>query len=388
MAAMGLLACGQDSSSRAGELGNPDGGGFPGAAPLGDGGPGPTFTPQGDAAIEGFDGNNGAACALVSANVGLLPVHLAFAFDVSGSMGKGDKEWHDKALKWDPVVLATRTFFEQGASELDRSAGSGIFASLTFFPEDGDEGDRCEESAYAEPDVPMTALPSTRFGAAIDAIEPQSEDDWRGGTPTLWVMRGTRGFVAKERAARPGNYAIVLVTDGYPQGCDEDSDSIEAVVDEAQAAAADGVRTYVIGVANPPIDDAPDTVSDLHQVASAGQTETAYLVDTGSPAATIDKFSSAVQAIREASASCAIAIPQPPDGQLFDRQKVAVSYRSQGSDVEFSYDAQCAGARGWHYDNPAAPTHIELCPSSCAAVKADPQALLKILFACDTRILF
>ena len=28
-----------------------------------------------------------------------LPVHLAFAFDVSGSMGKGDEPWHDKSAQ-------------------------------------------------------------------------------------------------------------------------------------------------------------------------------------------------------------------------------------------------------------------------------------------------
>jgi hypothetical protein len=378
MATSCVLACGSDSGSRAPGSGEARGG-FPGAAPPADGGA--SFPPT-DAAlgpIGTLDGGAGA-CAQVSTGVGLLPVHLAFAFDVSGSMGKGDEEWHDKTLKWDPVVQATRSFFEQPQS-------SGIFASLTFFPADGDEDERCDANAYAEPDVPMTPLPSTRFGAAIDAIEPESEDDWRGGTPTLFVMRGTRDLVTAQRADQAGNYAIVLVTDGYPQGCDDEDDSIDAVVAEAQGAARDGVRTYVIGVANPPIDDAPDTVSDLHEIASAGQTQRAYLVDTGSPTATVSAFSAAVQAIREQSASCAIAIPDPPNGEQFDRQKVAVSYQSGGSQIELGYDAACAGVRAWRYDDPAAPTRIELCPSTCDEVKQDPQAALEILFACDTLIL-
>jgi hypothetical protein len=282
MATSCLLACGSDSGARAPGSGAGD---FPDAAPSGDG---DASSPRNDAAlgpVGTLDG--GGACAQVSTGVGLLPVRLAFAFDVSGSMGKGDEDWHDKTLKWDPVVQATRSFFEQPQS-------SGIFASLTFFPEDGDEDERCDADAYAEPDVPMTALPSTRFGAAIDAIEPESEDDWRGGTPTLFVMRGTRALVAAQRAEQPGNYAIVLVTDGYPQGCDDEDDTIEAVVAEAQAAAGDGVRTYVIGVANPPISGAPDTVSDLHEIASAGQTQRAYLVDIGSPTVTVSVFSAAV----------------------------------------------------------------------------------------------
>ena len=44
------------------------------------------------------------------------------------------------------------------------------------------------------------------------------------------------------------------MTDGYPQGCDDADDTIEAVVAEVEAARADGIDTYVIGVANPPID--------------------------------------------------------------------------------------------------------------------------------------
>ena len=76
-------------------------------------------------------------------------------------------------------------------------------------------------------------------------------------------MAGTVGFVLAEREAHPGRYAIVLVTDGYPQGCDDADDEIAAVVAEVEAALEEGITTYVIGVANPPIDGAPDTVTDL-----------------------------------------------------------------------------------------------------------------------------
>ena len=50
----------------------------------------------------------------------------------------------------------------------------------------------------------MTALPSAEFGDAIDAIEPESSDDWRGGTPTVWVMRGTRRSSPAYREDHPG----------------------------------------------------------------------------------------------------------------------------------------------------------------------------------------
>lgn len=323
------------------------------------------------------DGGGVQACATASSAAALEPVYLAFAFDVSGSMGKGDAPWHDKSLKWDPVVLATRTFFEDDAS-------AGLTASLTFFPEDGDEDERCLQDAYAEPDVSMTALPSTEFGAAIDAIEPTSADDWRGGTPTAWVMRGTHAFALRHRQDHPGRYAIVLVTDGYPQGCDDADDSIEAVVDEVELARADEIATYVVGVENPPLPDAPETLSDLHEIATAGGTEQAFLIDTGDPAATSRSFTQAIDAIRATSISCALAIPDPPDGKTFDKERVAVRYASgSAAATRFSYDPSCAGNSAWHYDDPTDPHQIVLCESTCNLVKSDPDASFEVEFACE-----
>lgn len=355
---------------------NPTGGAA--AASGGTGGQAGTFAGSGGSS-EPLDLGDGGdeACASASASTELKRVHLAFAFDVSGSMGKGDEPWHDKALKWDPVVLATRTFFEDASSD-------GLSASLTFFPEDGDDGERCVQDAYEEPDVAMMALPSTAFGEAIDAIEPQSEDDWRGGTPTVFVMRGTASFVEHYRQDNEGRYAIVLVTDGYPQGCDDEDDTIEAVVSVIEDARADDVATYVIGVANPPIDDAPDTVSDLHALAEAGGTEQAYLIDTGDPEATASAFTQAIAAIRETAITCSLAIPDPPEGKSFDKERIAVHFTIDGGEQQsVAYDASCANGAGWHYDDPAAPSEIVLCERTCEVVQGDTRAAFEVELACE-----
>ncbi|WP_438043988.1 vWA domain-containing protein [Sorangium sp. So ce128] len=319
----------------------------------------------------------GGACATQTAAASLQPVYLAFAFDVSGSMGKGDKDWHDKDLKWDPVVAATKQFFSDPGSE-------GLTASLSFFPADDD---KCSVEIYATPDVPLTPLPSDAFAEAIAAIEPESSDDWRGGTPTAWVMRGTSGFIEAQRQQNPGKYAIVLVTDGYPQGCDEASDTIDAVVADAQAALAEGVPTYVIGVENPPIDGAPDTLDDLHEIAAAGGTEGAVLIDTGDPSQTTAAFKAAVDRIRGASVSCTMAIPLPPNGSAFDKEKVRVLYTSGSSaTTELVYDQSCAIEGAWRYDEPGSPTQIVLCADACTTVQADMVAKLSVDFTCESVI--
>ncbi len=249
------------------------------------------------------------------AETSLEPVFLAFAFDVSGSMGKGDEPWHDRTLKWEPVVAATRQF-------LEAPAAAGLTASMTFFPADGDEDERCEDETYAEPDVPMTDLPSPEFGAALDVI---GAEDWRGGTPTLHVARGTIAYVQAQRAQQPGKYAIVLVTDGYPQGCDDEEISELASIVSGVAAE---LPTYVIGVQNPPIDDAPDTTSNLQSIAEAGGTEHAYLIDTGDPSRTASAFSGAIDAIRGAAVACTVEIPLPPDGRVFDKEASSCATRT------------------------------------------------------------
>jgi hypothetical protein len=316
-------------------------------------------------------------CGKVTASAELEPVYLAFDFDVSGSMGKGDKKWHDKSLKWDPVVAATRAFF-------DAPTSAGLTASLVFFPVEGGDSARCAQMPYETPDVPMTPLPSGAFGAAIDAIEPQSSSDWRGGTPTAWVVRGTLAFLKSYRSDHPGRFAIVLVTDGYPEGCSADDDMIATVAADVHAALADGISTYVIGVANPPISGAPDTVSNLQQIAVAGGTDHAFIIDTGDPAGTTSAFGAAVDSIRSASIACELDLPKPPDGRSFDKEKVSVLYASGANPaMDLPYEGACASAGGWHYDDPSQPSKIVLCEDACSTVKADSHASLSVAFVCE-----
>jgi hypothetical protein len=330
----------------------------------------------------GSNDDAGAACVrTASAETALAPVHLAFAFDVSGSMGKLDFPYHDPKLKWEPVVAAAKGFFGDARS-------SNLFASLVFFPIDSGESKRCAADSYAKPDVPVTALPSDAFASAIDAITPKSSSDWRGGTPTLAVLEGTLGFIEPLAKDDPASkYAIVLVSDGYPQGCSDTDDKIETVVAAVKKAAAD-IPTYVIGVANPP--GGPDTVTNLNDIAAAGGTKRAFIIQTGDPSATISAFQDAVGSIRDSQLTCDFEIPPLPAGQSFDPTRANVDYASSTSDAsasteELAYDADCQSNRAWRYDDPAAPTRMVLCDATCTAVRADPHASLHVEFGCTRR---
>ncbi len=316
-------------------------------------------------------GAPGEACAKQTARATRQPVYLAFAFDVSGSMGKGDKPWHDRALKWDPVVSATQAFFEDAKSE-------GFSASLTFFPAGGGEDARCEAESYRQPDVAMTALPSEEFGRALAAM---GMEEWRGGTPTLHVVQGVFDQIAAGQMTQPGRYALVLVTDGYPQDCDDDE--IENVAALVQTKAGE-IPTYVIGVANPPIEDAPDVTTNLADIAKAGGTGNAYVIDTGNPAQTVADFKKTIDTIRSSAVSCNLPIPAAPAGQTFDKKKVSVKYSGAGT---LAYDGECKAASSWHYDSPDQPTEIVLCPDTCKALQMDEAAELAVDFECEQVIL-
>jgi len=372
--------CGQDGGDKADEapaVGGADtvpagSGGAPPAAPSAVGGSSPALlvATGGAESAEGLGEGGAATCAATHAQATLRPVRLAFLLDVSGSMGKLDHPWHDPALKWEPVGAGTEAFFGDPAA-------AGIEATLTFFPA---EDDRCDTESYLTPDVPLTALPSPLFAEAIAAVTPESEDDWRGGTPTLAALGGVISALRPTAEAEPDvAHAIVLVTDGYPQDCDDDS--IESVA-AAAAAVADLLPTFVIGVRNPPLEDAPDTVSDLAAIAVAGGTGAAFLIDTGDPAATTSELLAVIDGIRGAALACDLTLPPPPAGQELDPRRVRVTYTSGPTALELGYDAACANADGWHYDDPAAPTTLHLCEGACATAKRDPSASLDVEFAC------
>jgi hypothetical protein len=318
--------------------------------------------------------SGGPVCATVTSAATLEPVYLAFAFDVSGSMGKGDYPWHDASLKWDPVVAATRGFLEDQAS-------TGLLASLTAFPSP-DEDDRCEASTYATPDVAMVELPSSSFGEALAAIR---KDDWRGGTPTRVAVQGVLDYIRGFRVEHPGHYALVLVTDGYPQGCDDDGiDAVQEVVRDA----ASEVPTYVIGVKNPPLVDsdgnpAPDTVSNLARVAEAGGTDRAFIIDTGDPDQTLADFRSAIDEIRGVALACNVDVPKAPDGRVFEKDQVVVGYASGAAQTQLVYDESCTAEGAWHYDDVAAPSQVVVCPATCSAVQAGFEAKLQVGFTCE-----
>jgi hypothetical protein len=310
-------------------------------------------------------------CAAQSAASELRHVSLAFLFDVSGSMGGGDRTRFE--TKWVPVVAASEAFF----SETDAAA---LSASLTFFPS-ADADTRCTASAYAQPDVADTALPSPLFAEAIARLNyGATTNNWRSSTPTLPAYEG---LVASLGSAPTDTLrAIVMVTDGVPANCG-DADDVQRV---AEAVRQSGIMTFVVGVANPPGDDAGDNLANLDVVAVAGGTERAFIIATGDPAQTEADFKAVIDGIRGVTLACNLEIPLPPSGSVFVPEQVNVIYGSSDTgDTRLSYDPECATPDSWRYDDPASPSTIVLCGEACGRAQRDASARLTVEFGCERR---
>jgi Mg-chelatase subunit ChlD len=293
------------------------------------------------------------SCATQQAKAEAKPVSLVFMFDKSGSMV------HDGSPKWDSAKAASKAFFESAESK-------GLNASLSFFPSGADGF--CEAN-YSVPKVSMTALPNATFGQTLD------DQQVEGGTPTLAALGGAIDY-AKQVAEGPGKdgkVAIVLVTDGLPENCGDDS--IESVKNLAASVAAT-TPVYVVGVG--------ELLGNLNEIAAGGGTKSAFIVPDNNPGQIQQDFLKAITAIKNSALSCDYSIPPPPNGESFDRAKVNVVYKPNGAAGEtLQYNQSCAGGTGWRYDDANNPTRIVVCDGSCDAIKVKP-GQVDILFGCAT----
>lgn len=86
---------------------------------------------------------------------------------------------------------------------------------------------------------------------------------------------------------------------------------------------------------------------------------------------------------------CEYAIPEPPEGMMFDPMLVNVDYTPSGGarqriPAARSVDECPSGSDGWYYDDPSAPTQILLCPGTCSIVAADTSGMVNIALGCAT----
>lgn len=84
---------------------------------------------------------------------------------------------------------------------------------------------------------------------------------------------------------------------------------------------------------------------------------------------------------------CEWSIPDPPNGEELDPDLVLVRFTNSAQVTNELYavgdSSQCRPETGgWYYDNPANPTRVVACPSSCEVMQADENAVVEVVFGC------
>jgi hypothetical protein len=296
------------------------------------------------------------------------------------------------ATRWDAFKTAMREFVQ-------RPDASGVSVGIQYYS----IGDSCDRALYATPAIPIAPLPGNgpAIAASLDAQIPG------GTTPLDAALGGAVDYARSWAVSHPDHtVAVVLVTDAagvFPCGPLANVNAVAA----AGVTGMPSIPTYVIGTI-PPADEplclwdivgAP-LEANLNAIADSGGTSPAILVQAGQDAAA--EFLAALSKIRQTVTKtetkteitfvpvpCEWKIPDPPDGEMFDKTKVNFQFGSASGAPQavgvVSSVADCSTVEaGWYYDDPAAPTKILVCPQTCAAIQASSSAQIDIILGCES----
>lgn len=293
------------------------------------------------------------------------------------------------ATKWDLMSAALIDF-------LSAPENAGIGVGVGYFPQNvlptctpgtpdclcipvinlcfANVGGSCAAADYATPAVPLSLSP-----APADVIASIRARGLAGGTPTRVALEGTYDYLETWAQQNPGRkLATIVATDGEPIGCFGNSPEEAARLAAQALAGPSQIQTFVIGVGS--------SLSDLDQVAQAGGTSGAFLIDTSQDLAR--GFAEALESIRLAAAPCAFQIPEATERGLIDPGRVNVRFTPAGSAeavlVTKTFDGTASGCGpdgGWYYDDPAAPTRILLCGTTCEGTL---KARIDVQFGCES----
>lgn len=238
----------------------------------------------------------------------------------------------------------------------------------------------CNATACGELLYPVTSLTASEATAisGLVANYPPSLTGPSGGTPTSVAVTGALAAAEAYVTAHPlTKMGVVFVTDGAPNGCNENVTQIATTV--GGALSRSGVRTYAVGVSD-------SSLPFLDELATAGGTGEALLISDGSSQAA--NFSFALQSIAESLVTCEIPVSISWSQGPVDPGLVVVQLTTSGGSrttlARVASAAACGTAPSYYFDAPLNPGSIILCPRGCDLL-GDPGANINVIVACPTR---
>jgi hypothetical protein len=245
--------------------------------------------------------------------------------------------------------------------------------------------DSCSPGDYEQPRVPIGELPAAAaaLSQGLAAVKPA------GGTPIAPAFDGAVLHLRKQVAANAGHRAaLVLATDGGPNGCQGNDEAGIASRLDAARTGAPSLPTYVIGVL-----DAANVagIQTITRFATAGGTGMPFILNAGADLG--QKFQDALDQIRAKALPCEYTIPAPTKGAI-DYGRVNVRYSGPSGQDDLFYVAsadRCDPVKGgWYYDvQPAAgtPSTVHVCPATCQRFEREAGGTVQLRFGCRTRVI-
>jgi hypothetical protein len=323
----------------------------------------------------------GQACAGQSAGAEAAPSVLSLLIDTSGSMDEDAPG--ARGSKW----TVTRSAVLEAIRGMPEDTAVGVI----FYPNVPTNDEQpCIDRETA---VAIAEL-GDNGSQQRQRIQRAFQRNPEGGTPTHDAYQYALSDMSTSQAI--GSRFLVLITDGIPTyslGCVGDGRSNNPVdsaplVAAARTAAANGVRTFVIG--SPGSEGARGSLS---RMAEAGGTASAGCSHSGPNYCHFDMtgerdlgqgLANALGIISGVALGCRYGVPPAPDGEMLDPGKVNVLFTPPGGVQELigqSLDDNCS--EGWRYtDN---QTQIRLCTNTCERVQ-DSEGSLTLQFGCATEL--
>lgn len=301
------------------------------------------------------------ACATIREEANFAPVHLLLALDTSCSMDDGDPR------KLDVVTGAFTTFFND-----PDAASMNVALRLWPDPNDGCDEVTCDASACAIPQVSLGSLGDPLHRQALTdellAVVPD------GATPISAALDGAGQWAVAQMASAPGaEVAIVMITDGAPNGCDE---NIGNIADIAATSATAGAPVYMVGIEG-------SNEAQIDQIAFGGGTDQGYFVGSQNAEA---QLLAALDDIRGRVLSCTFDWPTTAGDEPLSPDLVRVEYESNGETVLLDRVAgpdQCVGNGGWYLDDSVDPPVVSLCRTTCGSLQSELSLAIEVDVGCQ-----
>jgi len=322
------------------------------------------------------------------------PFAIYIMLDRSGSMIQYN------STKWKTAVSSINTFVTDTKSK-------GIYASFKTFPlKDGEAGDCASGTGYNEPEVKNVPLPDTSgvISTLLDdpALQPQLIGV--GNTPLEGALRGLSTYCnsfQQDKQNNPGGMKCVgvLITDGEPTVCDTEPENLINIASGAFSGAGK-IKTYAVGMEGAGF----KFLGELAAAAGANAFNVGAATDAGVPTMTlldaleqVREYSTEFETVIEneltyetVTLDCEWGIPDPPEYEAFDRNKVNVEFSPTGDSndsVTLGYvesEKACGdSAKAWRYDNIDNPERVIACPKTCDVIKAAEKGKVGIIFGCE-----